>query len=52
MDSCFNARAVRNSDSLHGLDVALLECHGRYIDIPVLRVHWVNWGCVDLVASP
>ena len=52
MASCCNARAVRNSESLRGLDAALLERHGRLIDIPVLTVRWVNWGCVDQFASP
>ena len=52
MASCCKARVVRNSESLRGLDAALLERRGRQIDIPDLTVRWVNRGCVDLVASP
>ena len=40
------------SKSLRGLDAALLERRGWWIDIPVLTVHWVYRGRVDLVASP
>ena len=42
--SCCKARVVRNSESLHGLDAALLERCGRQIDIPVLTVRWVKRG--------
>ena len=51
----FDAGKLRSVKSLNAAGGMLQVAEvGRVvgIDVPVLTVRWVNWGVVDLVASP